>query len=662
MPGSNRLALETSPYLRQHADNPVDWWPWGPEAFAEARRRDVPVLISVGYSACHWCHVMAHESFEDAGTAAVMNDTFVNVKVDREQRPDVDAVYMEATQAMTGQGGWPMTVFTDHTGRPFHCGTYYPREPRGAMPGFVQLLHAIDDVWRNRREELLEQAGRITEHLQRSGLPSAGERELPSPAVLDEALRGLLAAHDGVDGGFGRPPKFPQAMSIDVLLRSASPSALAAATTSLEAMASGGMWDHLGGGFARYSVDAIWLVPHFEKMLYDQALLGRAYLHGWQVSGSPMCRQVLEELIGYVLRDLLHAGGGLYSAEDADSEGEEGLFYTWTPDELLDTLGPEDGAKAAQWWGVLEGGNFEGRSILNRLHARGHLDRPPAIESARQRLFDERAKRVRPGLDDKVLTEWNALMISTLAEAGAACGRPDWIDAAVTAGDFLLGSLRRDDGRWLRSWQADASASVLAFAADHAALVDAFTRLYEATGHARWIAAARDTADALLDLFWDDEKGGLFTTGSDGEVLIARQKDLLDNATPSANSLAAVGLLRLGALTGETRYTERADDVLRLLGPVAGEHPTALAHLLAAVDLSAGGIEEIVLTGDLPDLLAVVRADWRPRAVLAWGERFDSPLWADRPDDGRAYVCHDHVCEAPVHTGEDLATALANVR
>jgi uncharacterized protein YyaL (SSP411 family) len=666
----NRLADETSPYLRQHADNPVDWWPWGPEAFDEARRRDVPVLISVGYSACHWCHVMAHESFEDPASAEVMNELFVNIKVDREQRPDVDAVYMEATQATTGHGGWPMTVFADHDGRPFHCGTYYPRERRGGMPSFTELLRAVDDVWRTRRHDLLEQAAQLTEHLQRSGLPSTAGRDLPGPEVLDEALRGLLASHDGTDGGFGRAPKFPQSMSIDLLLRSGSPAAVAAATTSLDAMASGGMWDHLGGGFARYSVDSVWLVPHFEKMLYDQALLGRAYLHGWQVTGSPVHRQVLDELVGYVLRDLRHPAGGFFSAEDADSEGEEGLFYTWTPEELVEVLGDDRARQAAAWWGVADGGNFEGRSIFNRLHARGRLALPPELEETRSALFDVRSTRVRPGLDDKVLTEWNALMISTLAEAGPACDRPDWTEAAAAAADFLLGNLRRDDGRWLRSWQdgpegdgRGGHASVLAFAADHAALVDAFTRLAEATGEARWLAAAAETADALLDLFWDDDKGGLFTTGADGEQLIARQKDLLDNATPSAMSMAAVGLLRLGAITGEARYTDRALDVVRLLAPAAGDHPLALANLLAAVDLSVAGIDEIVVTGDRPDLLDVVRSTWRPRAVLVWGERSASPLWEGRDEqgaDGRAYVCHGNVCDAPASTTDELRARLGD--
>jgi uncharacterized protein YyaL (SSP411 family) len=663
MAGPNRLAHESSPYLRQHADNPVDWQPWGEEAFAEARERDVPVLLSIGYSACHWCHVMAHESFEDEDTAAVMNEHFVNIKVDREQRPDVDAVYMEATQAMTGHGGWPMTVFLTPDGEPFQCGTYYPKQRRHGMPAFVEVLAAIDDLWRTKRADLLEQAAQLTDHLQRSGLPSPEGRALPGPDVVDGAVDGLLALHDDARGGFGRAPKFPQSMAIDLLLRSGRPVAVEAAVISLEAMVSGGMWDHLGGGFARYSVDDVWLVPHFEKMLYDQALLLRAYLHGWQVTGSATLRQVVEELVGYVLRDLRLPDGGFASAEDADSEGEEGLFYTWTPDELAAVLGEDGARQAAAFWGVTDGGNFEGRSILNRLHAPGQLARPAEVEALRAALFEERSTRVRPGRDDKVLTEWNALFVAALAEAGGALGRTDWIEAAEAAGDFLLAALRRDDGRWLRSWQRDEDggggrASVLAFAADHAALVDAFTRLYEATGRARWLAEATAAADALLDLFWDEADGGVFTTGHDAERLVARQKDLLDNATPSATSLAANGLLRLAALTGADRYRERAGDLLRILGPIAAKHPLALPHLLAAVDLSAGGIDEIVVTGDRADLLAVVRAAWRPRSVLAWGERFDSPLWEGRPDDGKAYVCRGFVCESPVGTVDALATVL----
>ncbi|HEY8548269.1 MAG TPA: thioredoxin domain-containing protein, partial [Acidimicrobiales bacterium] len=599
----NRLADETSPYLRQHADNPVDWYPWGEEAFAVARAEDKPILLSVGYSSCHWCHVMAHESFEDPEIAAVMNELFVNVKVDREERPDVDALYMEVVQALTGQGGWPMTVFLTPEGKPFFGGTYFPKTPRGGMTSFPELCRRVDEVWRTQREELDAQAVELTGVLGRTARLTPAD-DVPDPeAVLDQARATLLAEHDRQWGGFGRAPKFPQAMSLEVLARAAArgdDDARAALTTSLDAMAAGGLADHLGGGFARYSVDNVWLVPHFEKMLYDQALLARVYLHAWQVTGNPTYRQVVDETIGYVLRDLRHPDGGFYSAEDADSEGEEGRFYLWTPDEIRAAVGDDDLAAAAiEWWGVTDEGNFEdtGRSILHRIPHRGDLTRPAAVEEARARLFAAREQRVRPGLDDKVLTEWNGLMLATLAEAAAACGRADWLAAAVANGEFLLAALRREDGRWLRSWQADGGARVLAYAADYGALVDGFTRLAEASGQARWVTAAREAADGLLDLFWDDEHGGAFTAGRDAEQLVAATKDLMDNAVPSANSLAAVGLTRLGALTGDDRYRDAAAAALRLAGPLAAQHPTAFGHLLAAVDLAAHGVDEVVVPG-----------------------------------------------------------------
>ena len=654
----NRLGDQTSPYLRQHADNPVDWFPWGDEAFEKARSEDKPILLSVGYSACHWCHVMAHESFEDPATAAVMNDLFVNIKVDREERPDVDAIYMDAVQAMTGHGGWPMTVFLAPDGRPFYGGTYFPKTSHGNLPSFTDLLRAVDDAWRNRRDGLLEQAGRLTEVLGRTS-ELEGSDAVPGAEVLQTAYQQLREQFDRHWGGFGRAPKFPQTMNLELLLRAhrhnGSPETLEMVTTTLDAMASGGMYDHLGGGFARYSVDPYWMVPHFEKMLYDQALLARAYLHAWQVTGEPRYRQVLAETVGYVLRDLRRPGGGFASAEDADSEGEEGKFYVWTPDEIRDVLG--DGAdEAMAWWGVTDEGNFEGANILFR-PVRADLLRPAEIEDARQRLFDVREGRVRPGLDDKVLTEWNALFLATLAEAAAATGEQEWLDAAIANGEFLLAELRDERGRWLRSWQAG-RARHLAYAADHAALVDAFTRLAEATGEARWITAARGAADALLDLFWDDEAGGLFTTGHDAEALITRPKDLLDNATPSANSVAAVALLRLATLTGEDAYRERAEAVLRLLAPIASTHPTAVGHLLAAVDFSASGAAEVVVTGDRRDLVAAVQQRYLPNAVLAWGERYPSPLWEGR-SDGKAYVCRHFACQAPVDTVDALLAQLA---
>jgi len=657
--GSNRLGAETSPYLRQHADNPVDWYPWGEEAFAAARERDVPILVSIGYSACHWCHVMAHESFEDPAVAAVMNRVFVNVKVDREERPDVDDVYMEATQAMTGSGGWPMTVVCLPDGRPFFAGTYFPKEPRGGMMGFVQLCERIEALWHTRRDELEQQAEHLTGALGRAALiePSS---DLPSPADLDDAVASILATSDPVRGGLGGAPKFPQPMAQEVLAAAAArghDEAEAALVRTLDHMASGGIYDHLGGGFARYAVDSRWLVPHFEKMLYDNALLIRLYLHGWLVTGEDRYRQVVSETVGYVLRDLRLPDGGVASAEDADSEGEEGRFYLWTPAEVRAVLG--DAAPAAlDWYGVTEQGNVEGgRTILNRLHAVGELARPADVEAARQALLEARAQRVRPGLDDKVLTEWNAYLVAALAEAGAAIGETTWVTTAVEIAEFLLANLRRDDGRWLRSWQADAGARHLAYATDHGALVDAFTRLAEVTGEARWIAAAQETADALLDLFWDEARGGVFTSGHDAEALIARPKDLMDNATPGANGLAAVGLLRLAALTDRARYREAGETVVRLLAPLAIQHPTAFGHGLGAVDLLVRGTTEVVVAGDRPDLVAVAQRRFAPDQVLAWGERYDSPLWEGR-EDGRAYVCRSYACQLPATTVEDLRAQL----
>ncbi|HAS11881.1 MAG TPA: thioredoxin domain-containing protein [Acidimicrobiaceae bacterium] len=665
----NRLAQESSPYLRQHADNPVHWQPWGPEAMAEAVERDVPILLSVGYSACHWCHVMAHESFEDDATAAVMNDHFVNVKVDREERPDVDAVYMEAVQAMTGRGGWPMTVFLTPDGRPFYGGTYFPPTRHGQTPSFVELLEAVHDTWATKRDQLFEQADRLTEVLGQGGRMQAGAA-VPGPEVLEHAINQLHQAFDEDWGGFGGAPKFPTPQNLDFVLRGLARTGVeelaTIAETTLDAMASGGMYDHLGGGFARYSVDPHWVVPHFEKMLYDQSGLVRLYLHGHLVTGHDRYAQVVEETVDYVLRDLRQPGGGIASAEDADSldasgHSEEGAFYTFTPDEirtaLVDAGLGDDVEDALEWWELDRPANFEGRWIPVRTHHRGDWHRPPAIEAARRALFEARATRPRPGLDDKVLTEWNAHWVSALAEAGFALGRPDWVDAARETAAFLLSSLRRDDGRWMRSWQAETGAKHLAFAGDHAALVDAFTRLAEATGEGRWIAEARAVADVMLELFWDTDQGGLFTTGSDGEQLVARDKDLQDQALPSANSTAAVALLRLAALTGETRYPGPAAGILRLSGELAGRVPSAFGVLLGAIDLHHTGTTEIVVAGDRTDLLDAVRHRWLPNAVLAWGERYDSPLWAGR-DDGLAYVCRDHTCQLPASTPEELTAQL----
>jgi uncharacterized protein YyaL (SSP411 family) len=659
----NRLAAESSPYLRQHAANPVDWYAWGPEAFAAAKERNVPILLSVGYSSCHWCHVMAHESFEDGPTATIMNNLFVNVKVDREERPDVDAIYMDAVQAMTGQGGWPMTVFLAPDGRPFFGGTYFPKSPRQGMPSFSQLLENVHDVREHRRDDLLAQADQLTAAIQRQ-MQIAPDESLPDATVLQDAARGLRRQHDAAWGGFGGAPKFPQSMSLDALLRAyahdGDDDVLHVVTNSLDAMASGGIYDHLGGGFARYAVDAQWLVPHFEKMLYDNALLARTYLHAWQITGKPRYRQVVEETIEYLLRDLHHADGGFYSAEDADSEGEEGKFYVFSLDEVRTVLhdaGLDDVVDdVIDWYGVTEAGNFEGHNILFR-PVRGDLLRPDGVESARAALLAHRSRRVRPGRDDKVLTEWNGLALATLAEAAAATGNAAWLAEARRTGAFLCAELRRD-GRWPRSWQVDAGARHLGYAADHAALVDGFTRLAEATGEARWIAEATTTADQMIELFWDHQAGGLFTTGTDAEALITRPKEVLDNAVPSANSQAAIGLLRLAALTGVERYRARAEDILRLVGTAAGKHPSAFGNLLTAIDLHASGITEVVVSGDRPDLVALVQTRFLPTAVLAWGEPYPSPLWEGR-ERSAAYVCRNYACLTPATDPATLTVQLS---
>jgi uncharacterized protein len=687
----NRLADETSPYLRQHKDNPVDWYPWGDEAFERARTEDKPILLSVGYSACHWCHVMAHESFEDPGTAEVMNRLFVNVKVDREERPDVDSVYMTAVQSMTGRGGWPMTVFLTPDGEPFYGGTYFPKDDRHGLPGFTRLLDAIDDAWRSRRDELLDQAGRLAEALARSGeLPGAGGDAGLGADVLDKGAAQLAVQFDGRLGGFGGAPKFPQAMSLDHLLRhhvrTGNARSLDIAVATLDAMAAGGMYDQLGGGFHRYSVDAEWLVPHFEKMLYDQATLARAYLHAWLVAGQDRHRAIVEETVGYVLRDLRDPAGGFYCAEDADSEGEEGRFYVWSLDELFDVLSAAglteaEATEVAAWWGVTGAGNFEGHNILHIAgfslegeQGPGRGAAPPAaLERARVALFDHREKRVRPGLDDKVLTGWNGMFLQTLAEAAAALGRDDWMEAARANARFLLAELRRaDDGRVLRSWQgrlpgdgtAGSRARHLGYSEDYAALLGALVTLAEVDDVA-WLAPAGELAADLCDLFADP--GGFYTTGTDAEALITRPRDVFDNATPSANSLAANALLRLAALTGETRWQEAGEAAVRAVGPTMGQHPTAFAELLGALERMATAPLEIAVVGSPDDpataaLVAEVRRRYLPTAVSVAappGTGADlTPLLADRPlVDGRptAYVCQHFACQQPVTDPEALA-------
>ena len=672
----NRLAGETSPYLRQHADNPVDWYPWGDEAFEKARAEDKPVLLSVGYSSCHWCHVMAHESFEDPDVAAVMNRLVVSVKVDREERPDVDGIYMQAVQAMTGRGGWPMTVFLDAEGRPFFGGTYFPKEERHGMPGFVTVLEAVDEAWRGRRDDLLEQAGKLTKVLERTGsLGATGDGPAPSPEILARGYESVRAQYDPQFGGFGPAPKFPQAMTLDFLLRTfvrnQAPETLDMVRVSLDAMAAGGMYDQVGGGFHRYSTDAHWLVPHFEKMLYDQALLTSAYLHAHLVTGEPRYRRVVEETIGYVLRDLRHEQGGFFSAEDADSEGVEGKFYLWSLEEIERICG-EDAPEVVRYFGVTESGNFEDPHTGYRGNILQIVDRtedpPEAVQRAVPKLFAAREKRVRPGLDDKVLLAWNALFLRALAEAAAAFERDDWMDAARRNARFLLTDLRRDNGRLLRSWQ-DGRANHLAYAEDYAALLEALVTLAE-VDDVSWLAAARWVADELLRLFHDDEGGGFFTTGVDAEALIVRPKEHQDNATPAENSLASNGLLRLAALTGVGRYEVPAEEVLRLLGPVLAEHASAFAYLLGALERLVTPPLEVAVIGESMDdradaLRREVHGRLLPAAVTvsaAPGAGADvTPLLADRAlVDGKAtaYVCEHFACRRPVTSPEDLRAEL----
>jgi len=664
--GVNRLAEETSPYLRQHRDNPVDWYPWGEEAFAAARELDRPILLSVGYSACHWCHVMAHECFEDPETAALMNRLFVNVKVDREERPDVDAVYMEAVVAISGGGGWPMTVLLLPDGRPFFAGTYIPRA------NLTNLAAQVAQAWATKRADIDRDADELLRAIAQGARMGAGglggepggsgARRSIDPGLIDLAVNALSKTFDHEWGGFGRAPKFPQPGMLELVLLAWSttgdPATLHMVTETLDAMASGGIYDHLGGGFARYATDRRWLVPHFEKMLYDNAQLIRLYLHAWQATGEPRYRQVVEETASYLLGPPMHHGPtGFCSAEDADSEGVEGKFYVWGEPELVAIAGQV----AAEWYGVTPEGNWEhGNNILWR-PVRGDLARGEAIEAARRALLAARGERIRPGLDDKVLTEWNAMTVAALAEAGTAMDRPDWVRAAEETANFLLDNLRRPDGRWLRSWQGG-RARHLAYAVDYAWLVEAFTRLGEATGKAEWTRQAADTASDMLELFWDGDGGGLFTTGSDAEKLIIRAKDTYDGATPSSNSVAAVALLRLAALTGQDMLETRAKEIIEAGRPYLERAPAGFATLVAAAEMASGGLVEIVVSGTRPDLTGAVQRRYLPRAVLAWGEPFDSPLWEGRSESGpsgRAFVCRKWACLAPSDSPESLELALA---
>ncbi len=650
----NRLSASTSPYLRQHADNPVDWYEWGDEAFSAARSRDVPVLLSVGYSACHWCHVMAHESFEDPATAELMNRHFVNVKVDREERPDVDGIYMEAVHAMTGQGGWPMTVWLTPEGRPFYAGTYFPKTDRHGMPGFVRIIEAISDAWRTRRGDITEQAERLTSAIGRRAQVAAS---IPGRDVLEAAYRQVERLYDPANGGFGRAPKFPQQPVLEFLLRVHrepwAPQAGPMLGNTLRRMAAGGIYDQLGGGFARYSVDASWMVPHFEKMLYDNAQLARIYLWAGIELDEPGFVTVALETLEYLQRDLRHTAGGFFSAEDADSEGEEGKFYTWPYDEIVAVAGPE----ATAGFGVRSGGNFEGVNILFRPDG----SEPPDDE-IRRRLFEHRAGRVRPGLDHKVISAWNGLAIRAFAEAGAALERPDLVETARDAARFVSSRLVDSDGRLLRSW-SEGKAAVPGFLDDHAGLAVGMISLYAATGESEWYSTAASLVEAIPRLFSAPE-GGFFSTGEDAEQLITRPVDLTDNPVPSGNSLAAEALLLMSLYTGDAGMRTLAEGAVRAGSAYLAQHPTMVGHLLSVLHVMVSGTRELAVTGpEAADLVRPARSRFRPGLVVAIdidGSSRDLPLLSGRYRDGEtlAYVCENFTCAAPVSDPAALADLL----
>ena len=679
---ANRLTRETSPYLLQHKDNPVDWYPWGEEALEKAQAEDKPVLLSVGYSACHWCHVMERESFEDEATAALMNENFVNIKVDREERPDVDSIYMSAVQAMTRHGGWPMTVFMTPDGAPFYGGTYFPPVPSRGMPSFQQVLLSLADAYTNRREEVLKSAENVREFLRESTTASIPKSEV-SEGLLTHAANALAGQIDNRFGGFDGAPKFPQAMNLEVLLRhhkrTGDRAALSGVELTCRQMANGGIYDQLGGGFARYSVDEYWLVPHFEKMLYDNALLARLYLEAYEATGDGFYKRIAEETPGYVMRDMSDPEGGFYSAEDADSEGEEGKFYVWTPEEIERVLEPEDAKLAERFWDVTERGNFEGKNILN-------VPRPPEAVAAefslsteelwrrilaiRERLFAEREKRVRPGRDEKVLAAWNGLMLRAFALAASVTDREEYRRVAEKNASFLLEKLVAD-GRLRRSYK-DGQARFNGYLEDYACVADGLLALYEATFERRWLMEAASLADAILEHFWEEAEGAFYDTAIDHEELVTRPRDLYDNATPSGNSVAVDVLLKLSVLLDREDYQERAETVLENLSGGIAQIPGAFGRLLSALDFYLSTPYEVAIIGDreapgTKALLETVYSSYLPNKVVAGCSEGDEeamrlvPLLADRPMRGgeaTAYVCVNYACQSPTTEPAELARQL----
>ena len=668
----NRLAQESSPYLQQHGSNPVDWFPWGAEALARALAEDKPIFLSIGYAACHWCHVMEHESFEDAATAEILNRNFVCIKVDREERSDLDSIYMQAVVAMTGHGGWPMSVWLNPQREPFYGGTYFPPERRHGMPGFKELLRNLAEAWQQRRGELQENARAMLEHLRSPAAAGGAAGALPDAGLLPQALQAVLQSFDWSNGGWGAAPKFPQPMTIEFLLRqharSADPLALEMAERTLQAMAAGGMYDQLGGGFHRYAVDDHWLVPHFEKMLYDNAQLARVYLHAFQVTGKPLYKRIVEETCDYLLREMTEPGGGFYSAQDADSEGEEGRFFVWSVAEVREIL-KADALLFMEAFDVTAGGNFEGHSILHvqvplALLAEKYKLAEDEVESrlarARMQLWAVRERRIKPLRDEKVLTAWNGLALAALAEAARVLERADYLLAAQRNAEFVLGTLHTANGRLLRTWRAGSPAKLNAYLEDYANYADGLLELYQATFEETWFVAARQLADAMLEHFADDS-GGFFDTSADHEQLITRPKDLQDNAVPGGNGMAAGVLLRLAAYTADARYSSAAEQVLARVQASAARYPTAFAQTLQALDFYASAPAEVALVGPLQDsgmaeLLAELREPYRPHQVLALLQPLAGsaiPLLHGRVQLGgqaTAYVCRNFACQLPVTT------------
>ena len=675
---TNNLINETSPYLLQHAHNPVEWFAWGDEAFAKAKAEDKPVLVSIGYSACHWCHVMEHESFEDEATARIMNEHFVNIKVDMEERPDVDKIYMEFVQLTTGSGGWPLNVFLTPDKLPFFGGTYFPPDRRYNMPSFQQILFSVAGAWKEKRDELLHSANDVLGEMRRIGLAELSPAGL-SPEQLDSAFQSFVRTFDATNGGFGGAPKFPAPMSLEFLLRyfnrTKNVQALNIVLKTCKEMAHGGIYDQLGGGFHRYSVDAVWLVPHFEKMLYDNAQLAKLYLHVYQITKDGFYKQIAVETLEYIKREMLDEKGGFYSTQDADSEGVEGKFFVWTPQEIEEILGEEDAQAFNFYYDVSEDGNFEEENILNVKNTIAETAEvlkiseeslKEILEKGKEKLFIEREKRIKPFRDEKVLTAWNGLMLATFSEASAILDNPEYLEIALKNADFILENLQKD-GYLLRTWK-DGKAKLNAYLEDYANFAEGLIELYQVSGEVKYLEEAKRLADLMITEFWDEEAGGFFFTGNNHEEMLVRNKDFNDNATPSGNSTAVDVLLKLSKLFGGDGYEKFAVTVLRLIAPQIRRYPQAFGKSLSALEFYLGSAKEIVIVGEKGnDLEKAVWQKYLPLKVVALSDKPETdaelmPLFQERKvfeNKPTAFVCEMRVCQKPVTTVEQLNEQLS---